>query len=277
VIPRPQVEKKDALRLLGARLVEVPAVPYKNHNYGAVFRASGAALAKSEPGGASGHRFDNTQPRWPRPRQPLRRSGGRWMEDRRFVSAVGTGGTLGRRRARMRARTSRSSGARRSARRGALSYYKTGELKSEAPRSTEGSEGRVNAQPGRFHARFRVQIPDARMVRCVRSLAGGGACVGGSSGVKGGRLDLARALVPGHDRTCCATPARATSRACQRRVPEAEGLPVRRDCAREAHSERPRRTYTKTEGIPLPRRILGSVATGKPFCFRNSALNRRDW
>src|SRR5438552_3323720 len=51
VIPDTQSqEKKDALRLLGAHLIEVPAVPYKDpNNYVKVSERLAAQLAKSEP------------------------------------------------------------------------------------------------------------------------------------------------------------------------------------------------------------------------------------
>src|ERR1700755_3440088 len=46
-------EKKDALRLLGAELIQVPAVPYANpHNYVKVSGRIAERLAKSDPRGA---------------------------------------------------------------------------------------------------------------------------------------------------------------------------------------------------------------------------------
>jgi NADPH:quinone reductase-like Zn-dependent oxidoreductase len=62
VIPETQSqEKKDALRLLGAELVEVPAVPYKNpNNYVKVSGRLAEQLAKTEPNGAIwANQFDN--------------------------------------------------------------------------------------------------------------------------------------------------------------------------------------------------------------------------
>src|SRR5258708_17899091 len=62
VIPDTQSqEKKDALRLLGAQLIEVPAVPYKDpNNYVKVSDRLAAHLAKSEPMGAIwANQFDN--------------------------------------------------------------------------------------------------------------------------------------------------------------------------------------------------------------------------
>ena len=81
VIPDTQTqEKKDTLRLLGAELVEVPALPYKNpNNYIKYAQRLAEALAKSEPNGAVfANQFDNVANReahvattgpeiWPRP------------------------------------------------------------------------------------------------------------------------------------------------------------------------------------------------------------------
>src|SRR5262245_54987326 len=62
VIPDTQSqEKKDALRLLGAELIEVPAVPYKDpNNYVKLSGRLAEQLAKSEPNGAVwANQFDN--------------------------------------------------------------------------------------------------------------------------------------------------------------------------------------------------------------------------
>src|SRR6476660_7881996 len=63
VIPETQSEeKKDALRLIGAQLIEVPAVPYKNpNNYVKISCRLAEQLAASEPNGAIwANQFDNT-------------------------------------------------------------------------------------------------------------------------------------------------------------------------------------------------------------------------
>ncbi|MGL4488577.1 MAG: pyridoxal-phosphate dependent enzyme, partial [Rhizobiaceae bacterium] len=62
VIPDTQSqEKKDALRMMGAELIEVPAVPYRNpNNYVKLSGRLAAQLAKSEPNGAIwANQFDN--------------------------------------------------------------------------------------------------------------------------------------------------------------------------------------------------------------------------
>ena len=62
VIPDTQSqEKKDTLRVMGAELIEVPAVPYKNpNNYVKVSGRLAAQLAQSDPNGAIwANQFDN--------------------------------------------------------------------------------------------------------------------------------------------------------------------------------------------------------------------------
>ena len=98
VIPETQSqEKKDALRLLGAELVEVPAVPYKNpNNYvkysGRLARGEG----RSPDGAIWANQFDNVANR--RGHIETTAAGDLGQTDGKvdgFVSAVGSGGTLG--------------------------------------------------------------------------------------------------------------------------------------------------------------------------------------
>src|SRR6187402_3001156 len=98
VIPETQSqEKKDALRLLGAELIEVPAVPYKDpNNYVKLSGRLAEQLAKSEPNGAIwANQFDNVANRDGHVRTTAeeiwRQTDGKVDG---FVSAVGTGGTL---------------------------------------------------------------------------------------------------------------------------------------------------------------------------------------
>src|SRR5438270_12102986 len=63
VIPETQSqEKKDALRLMGAMLIETPAVPYKDpNNYVKISQRLAETLAASHPEGAMwANQFDNT-------------------------------------------------------------------------------------------------------------------------------------------------------------------------------------------------------------------------
>ena len=98
VIPDTQAqEKKDMLRLAGAELIEVPAVPYSNpNNYVRYSGRLAEALAKTEPNGAVwANQFDNVANR----RGHYETTGPEIYDDLNgevhgFVSAVGTGGTL---------------------------------------------------------------------------------------------------------------------------------------------------------------------------------------
>ena len=99
VIPETQSqEKKDALRLLGAQLVEVPAVPYKNPNNYVKYSARLAArLNEAMPRARSGPTSSTTSPTARRISRPRReeiwsQTGGKVDG---FICAVGTGGTLG--------------------------------------------------------------------------------------------------------------------------------------------------------------------------------------
>src|ERR1051326_5846623 len=98
VIPDTQrQEKKDALRLLGAELIEVPAVPYKNpNNYVKLSGRLAEQLAKSEPAGAVwANQFDNVANR----QAHIEGTGPEIWEQTDgsvdgFICAVGSGGTL---------------------------------------------------------------------------------------------------------------------------------------------------------------------------------------
>ena len=98
VIPKTQSqEKKDAIVLMGAELIQVPAVPYSNpDNYIKVSGRLAEQLAKTESSGAIwANQFDNTANRDGHIRTTAREI---WEQtDGKvdgFVSAVGTGGTL---------------------------------------------------------------------------------------------------------------------------------------------------------------------------------------
>src|SRR3984957_305860 len=98
VIPDTQSqEKKDALRLLGAELIEVPAVPYKDpNNYVRLSGRLAEQLAKTEANGAIwANQFDNVANR----QAHIDGTGPEiWQQaDGKvdgFTCAVGTGGTL---------------------------------------------------------------------------------------------------------------------------------------------------------------------------------------
>ena len=99
VIPQTQSqEKKDTLRLCGAELVEVPALPYKNpNNYQHIGRRLAEELRKTEPNGVHLRR-PVEQPRQPQGALRLDRPGDLGRPGGKvdgFICAVGSGGTLG--------------------------------------------------------------------------------------------------------------------------------------------------------------------------------------
>ncbi len=205
VIPDTQSqEKKDALRLLGAHLVEVPAVPYKNPNNYVKYSARLAeALAKTEPGGAIwANQFDNIANRQAHIETTAQEiwadTGGKVSG---FVSAVGTGGTLAGTAMGLKAMNPAIKVALADVHGAALhAYYTTGELKSEGSSITEGiGQGRVTANLEGFTPDFSYLIDDAVAVQiCFDLLTEEGLCLGGSSGINiAGAIRLARELGPG--------------------------------------------------------------------------------
>ncbi len=206
VIPVTQSqEKKDALRLLGAHLVEVPALPYKNpNNYVHYSRRLAEALAKTEPNGAIwANQWDNTANR----RAHIETTAEEIWADTDgkvdgFVSAVGSGGTLGGVSDGLKAKRKSIQIALADVPGAALySYYKTGELKAEGSSITEGiGQGRITKNIEGAVVDRAYLIPDSETVAaCFQLLEEEGLCVGGSSGVNvAGAIRLAREMGPGH-------------------------------------------------------------------------------
>ena len=206
VIPETQSqEKKDTLRLLGAELVEVPAVPYANpNNYVKVSGRMAERLAASEPKGAVwANQFDNVANR----EAHVRTTGPEIWEqtDGRvdgFVCAVGTGGTLAGVAEALRARKPEVAIAIADPFGAALySYYTTGVLQSSGNSISEGiGQGRITANLEGLEVDHAFQIPDEEGVRIVFDLLEHeGLCVGLSTGINvAGAIRLARQLGPGH-------------------------------------------------------------------------------
>src|SRR5437867_7330993 len=98
VIPETQSqEKKDVLRLCGAELVEVPAVPYSNpNNYQHVGRRLADKLRKSEPNGVlfadQWNNLDNAKAHYESTGPEIWRDTAGKLDG--FICSVGTGGTL---------------------------------------------------------------------------------------------------------------------------------------------------------------------------------------
>jgi len=206
VIPDTQSqEKKDALRVLGAELIEVPAVPYKNpNNYVKVSGRLAEQLARTEPNGAIwANQFDNVANRDGHIRTTAEEI---WRQTEGkvdgFVSAVGTGGTLAGVAEGLRAKSQAVKIALADPLGAALfSYYTNGELKAEGSSITEGiGQGRVTANLEGFRPDFSYQIPDEEALPIIFSLVQEeGLCLGGSTGINiAGAIRLARDLGPGH-------------------------------------------------------------------------------
>jgi cysteine synthase len=205
VIPETQAqEKKDALRLLGAHLVEVPAVPYKNDNnyikYGARLAAM---LDKTEPHGAVfANQFDNVANRQAHvettSQEIWRQTDGKVDG---FICAVGSGGTLAGTAEGLRAKKAGVVIGLADPPGAALhSYYTTGVLKSDGSSITEGiGQGRITANLEGLKVDHSFLISDAEAVETTFGLLEHeGFCLGASSGVNvAGAIHLAKALGPG--------------------------------------------------------------------------------
>jgi len=200
VIPETQSqEKKDMLRLCGAELREVPAVPYKDpdnyvHVSERLAQELGALWANQWDNTANrdGH-YESTGP------EIWRQTGGKVDG---FVCAIGTGGTLAgisrflkEKNPKIRTAAADPMGA------AMYSWFKRGELKSEGSSITEGiGLGRVTKNIEGAPVDDAYRIPDAEALPLVFSLLREeGLCVGGSSGINvAGAIRLARDLGPGH-------------------------------------------------------------------------------
>ena len=205
VIPETQSqEKKDTLRSLGATLVEVPAVPYRNpNNYVKVAGRMAERLAREHADGAIfANQFDNVANR----DVHLRTTGPEiWRQTDEtvdgFVSAVGTGGTLAGVAAALRERNKNIVIALADVPGAALySYYTTGELKAEGSSITEGiGQGRITANLEGLKVDEAFFIPDPESLETAFGLLRDeGLSLGLSSGVNvAGAIRLARKLGPG--------------------------------------------------------------------------------
>jgi cysteine synthase len=205
VIPDTQSqEKKDTLRLLGATLVEVPAVPYKNPNNYIKYAARLAEqLNTTEPNGAIfANQFDNVANREAHIQttapEIFEATGGKVDG---FICSVGSGGTLAGTAIGLRARNKNIQIGIADPPGAALySYFTTGALKSEGSSITEGiGQGRITKNLEGAVMDHAFQIPDAEAVDIVfKLLEEEGLCLGASSGVNiAGAIRLAQALGPG--------------------------------------------------------------------------------
>ena len=206
VIPRTQSqEKKDAIRLMGAALVEVDAAPYSNPaNYVRYSGRLADELAASEPGGAIwANQFDNVANRQAHVEttgpEIWEQTGG---EVDGFICAVGSGGTLAGVAEALRARKPGVTigladpfGA------SLYDWYSHGELRAEGTSISEGiGQGRITANLEGLKIDRPYRIDDETMLETIYQLAmEEGLVMGGSTGINvAGAVRLARDLGPGH-------------------------------------------------------------------------------
>ena len=206
VIPRTQSkEKKDTLRLCGAELHEVDAVPYKDpNNYVHVSERLAKELAATDPRGAVwANQFDNTANR----QGHYETTGPEIFEQTEgkldgFVCAMGTGGTLAgvgmalkERNPAIQIALSDPDGS------AVHSLFTTGEAKADGSSITEGiGNGRItkNMEGAPLDHCFKIHDSDA-IPMAFRIFEEEGLCLGGSSGINlCGAIELAKALGPGH-------------------------------------------------------------------------------
>lgn len=206
VIPETQSqEKKDMLRLAGAELIEVPAVPYADENNYVKYsgRLAAELTEKHEAGAVWANQFDNIANR----QAHVETTGPEiWQQtDGKvdgFTCAIGTGGTLAgiafylkEQNPDVRIAAADPMGA------NMYHWFKHGELRSEGTSITEGiGQGRITANIEGAPIDDAYQISDAEALPIVFDLLKDeGLCLGGSSGINiAGAMHMAKELGPGH-------------------------------------------------------------------------------
>ena len=206
VIPDTQSqEKKDMLRLQGAELIEVPAVPYSDpNNYVKLSGRLAEKLAHEHIQGAIwANQFDNVANR----QGHIETTGPEIWTDTDgkidgFVCSVGTGGTLAGVAIALKAKNPKIKIALADPLGAALyEYYTNGVLKSEGSSITEGiGQGRITANLEDAPIDIAYQITDTEALPVLFDLAAHeGLLLGGSSAINVvGALRLAKELGPGH-------------------------------------------------------------------------------
>jgi cysteine synthase len=206
IIPDTQSqEKKDMLRLAGAELIEVPAVPYANpNNYVKVSGRVAEKLAKIEKNGAIwANQFDNVANR----QGHIDTTGPEIYRQTNgtvdgFICAVGTGGTLAGTGMALKAlKPSVKIGCADPLGAAMYSWFTSGTLKMAGSSITEGiGQGRVTANIKDAPVDMAFEIPDEEAIPIAFDLLEHeGLCLGGSSGVNvAGAIRMAREMGPGH-------------------------------------------------------------------------------
>ena len=205
-IPETQTrEKMDTLRLFGAEILAVPAVPFKNpDNY--VHQAARLAeeLAKTETHGvlyanqwenlsnADGH-YRSTGP------EIWRQTNGTVDA---FCCAIGTGGTISGVGRYLKEQNPNIVIALTDPLGSCMfNHYKHGELRSEGNSITEGiGQGRITANIASAPVDDAFQVPDEEALPVIFDLLSEeGLCMGGSTGINvAGAIQLAKQMGPGH-------------------------------------------------------------------------------
>ena len=206
VMPETQSqEKKDMLRLCGAELILVPAVPYRDPNNYVRYsgRLAEELAEKGENGAVWANQFDNTANRQAHYEgtgpEIWRQTDGKVDG---FVSAVGSGGTLAGSGMALKERSKDIRIALADPCGSAIyNYYAHGELKAEGNSITEGiGQGRItkNLEGAPIDAWFQISDSEALEI-CFKLVVEEGLILGGSSGINiAGAIRLARELGPGH-------------------------------------------------------------------------------
>ena len=206
VIPETQSEeKKLAIRMLGAELIEVPAVPYKNPNNYIKYSARLAEkLNETLSGGVLwANQFDNTDNRLAHIEMTAPEI---WEQTNGtidgFACAVGTGGTLGGMSLALKEKNKDIQIAVADPFGSAIyNYFVNGELKSSGDSITEGiGQGRVTENLKDIVVDQGFQVSDDEALRLIYELIQNeGLCLGGSSGINiAGAIKLAQEMGPGH-------------------------------------------------------------------------------
>jgi cysteine synthase A len=205
VIPRTQSqEKKDAIRLYGAELVEVDAVPYANEmNYVKYSNRLAQELDLKEPNGAVwANQFDNVANR----RAHVEGTGPEiWRQTEGkvdgFICSVGSGGTLAGVAEALRAHDPSVAIGIADPHGSALyGWYAHGQLKAEGNSISEGiGQGRVTANLEGLKVDHAYQVSDTEMLMTIYDLVQHeGLVMGGSTGINvAGAIRMAKDLGPG--------------------------------------------------------------------------------
>ncbi|MGI9437602.1 MAG: cysteine synthase A [Geminicoccaceae bacterium] len=206
VMPETQSqEKKDMLKLCGAELILVPAVPYRDPNNYVRYsgRLADELAAKEANGAVWANQFDNVANR----KAHLESTGPEiWNQtDGKvdgFVSAVGSGGTLAGVGMALKTRNQKIKIVLADPFGSAIyNHFAHGELKAEGNSITEGiGQGRItkNLEDAPIDAWFK--IPDSEALEiCFNLVVEEGLILGGSSGINiAGAVRLAKEMGPGH-------------------------------------------------------------------------------